>query len=69
MSLVYDTREREYQQVSHPKMCKFYENDTLSKERVRVLLNATVMWDAVAFEERRLQWVAMREKLAKTKKI
>jgi hypothetical protein len=49
-------------------MCKFYENYTLSKERVRVL-NATVMWDAVAFEERRLQWVAMREKLAKTKKI
>jgi hypothetical protein len=45
-------------------MCKFYENETLSKERVKVL-NATVMWDAVAFEERRLQWVAMREKLGK----
>ena len=45
-------------------MCKFYENDTLSKERVKVL-NATVMWDAVAFEERRLQWVAMREKLGR----
>ena len=49
-------------------MCKFYENETLSKERVKVL-NATVMWDAVAFEERRLQWVAMREKLGKTKKV
>lgn len=45
-------------------MCNFYENYTLSKERVKVL-NATVMWDAVAFEERRLQWVAMREKLGK----
>ena len=49
-------------------MCNFYENYTLSKERVKVL-NATVMWDAVAFEERRLQWVAMREKLGKTKKV
>ena len=45
-------------------MCNFYENYTLSKERVKVL-NATVMWDAVAFEERRLQWVAMREKLGR----
>jgi hypothetical protein len=65
LSLVYDTREQEYQQVSHPKMCNFYENDTLSKERVRVLLNAPVMWNAVAFEERRLQWATMREKLGK----
>jgi hypothetical protein len=30
-----------------------------------VLLNAPVMWNAVAFEERRLQWATMREKLGK----